>query len=84
MSNRNDRTMGSQMGAAPPKPPREKRCENCAAFDEGDMPRKPATCRANLPNLLLSPTAMGTTGIAGQWVPVTADDWCLQHKAKIN
>ena len=62
------------------KPLRSKRCENCDAFDAGDGPRAPSTCRANFPNLLMSPNAMGNTGIAGIWVPVKKEDWCRQHK----
>lgn len=61
------------------KPLRAKRCENCCKFDSGDPPRTPSTCRANLPNLLLSPGSMGNTGIAGVWVPVRKEDWCAHH-----
>lgn len=68
------------MKIEPPKPLRPDRCENCAAFDAGDPPHSPSTCRANLPNLLLSPNAMGNTGIAGVWVPVKKDDWCMHYE----
>jgi hypothetical protein len=64
----------------PEIPPRAKRCENCAAFDPGDLPRKPGTCRVLLPVLVIGPTQMGGQGISGQWVPTTKDDWCLHHK----
>lgn len=68
----------------PVKPVRERRCENCAHFDAGDMPRKPGTCRANLPTLLVSPSALGTTGIVGVWVPTAPDEWCVNHKAVVS
>lgn len=65
------------------RPLRAKRCENCVAFDEGDLPSKPPTCRAILPNLMVTNTNRGQ-GIAGAWVPVTKEDWCLKHEPKIN
>jgi hypothetical protein len=68
----------------PEIPLRAKRCENCAAFEPGDKPRRPSQCRAGLPTLLLSPGAMGQTGIAGVWVPTDKSDWCLQHKSVEN
>lgn len=70
--------IGGVMEGRGEKPPRAKRCENCAAFQGGD--RTHNTCRAALPNLVLSPGAMGNTGVAGLWPPVKADDWCLQHR----
>lgn len=64
-------------------PLREKRCENCMAFDPGDMPVKPSTCRMTLPNLMVTNGPRGQ-GVAGQWVPVMEHEWCLKHEPKIN
>lgn len=62
------------------KPLRERRCENCANFDEGNGPMMPPTCRINPPNMLVG--AGG--GIAGTWVPVKSTDWCAHHKPTQN
>lgn len=75
---------GKHIGAAAgDRPLREKRCENCTAFDEGDLPRKPSTCRAVPPHMIMGTGPMGQ-GIGGMWVPTTKEDWCLKHEPKIN